>query len=597
MADATLSRGPDNQKVKELQIKSQRLFLNCNRLKIIDLSDRANQPLTDAEQQQFLLFNGEIYNYQDLKNDLIREGCSFKTQSDTEVLFRLMQKNPQATLRQIQGMFAILFIDLLEGKIVGAKDSRGMKPLFYFNNDDYLIISSSIMGILASGLVEKKLNQRQIPHFLKFRFAEKPQTFYKDIFEVPQGHSFEASIHACNEIKVSAFHTSERQVEEDYDKDHLRDLLTESVLRHYQADVPVGLMLSGGVDSTMLLQTCKDAGVPLPSTFSIVLDEKNKKYGTRDTFYSRLVADRFKTNHTEIVVDERSLGEIEPIVDIMEQPIGDSAVFLTHYLCKMASEDVKVLWSGAGADELFAGYNRHEAFYSYLRNRSHFHRAKKYLQPSFSRISLSSNFPFSKSIFQIKKFLSSLEEDPKETYLNFAGSYHPENFHLQSYNWNCTDEREFLECNLKNALEWDLNNYLISDVLALNDRASMHSGVEMRMPYLDAPLVRYVSNISAVNRIEKGKKWMLKQRLIDCNLKQVANREKEGFGLPMSSWIHKKELDYLWEFMHSPNELIFNFISASEIKRLYREHINHKNDHSMLLTALLILIFWLRKNF
>ena len=481
MAGLTSYRGPDESRTKTVHSKAFSYHLAANRLKITDPSDAAAQPF--ADENHALLFNGEIYNYYELKNQLISRNISFNSHSDTEVLFHWLKEFGAEGIGKLEGMFALVFVDFQSDKILLSIDRFGIKPLYYYEDEKYFIASSEILGITGSGLVEKKLNTSQIHHYLLYKYAKPPETFFEQIFTLKQGtileyqnKLWEHAVISDDQIEILDGEPASHIVEE---------IITGSLLQQLNANVPMGLLLSGGVDSTLLLALAKKEGFTLPS-FSIVNSREESVYGTKDFQYARLAASMYGSDHTEMVADISLLEKFPEFISQMDQPIGDSSYLMTRTICQKGSESMKILLSGAGADELFAGYNRHWAYYKYLNNQNLF----DLLVPSLKKISIflpsGMSLPYRKRFRLIKKFIDSYDRSSYKVFRNYI-TFH--NLGLED-----GDEDEFLQkdFSFSDALDHDRNNYLVHDVLALSDRASMINSIELRVPYLNEKLFSYL---------------------------------------------------------------------------------------------------------
>ena len=594
MNGALAHRGPDHSAFHEINTQDERLFFGSTRLKIVDKTDYSNQPFV-SERGQTLIYNGEIYNYHDLKNEMLAKGHSFQSNSDSETLFRYLIENGTNSIVNLNGMFAFVFYDGERNSLHIARDSRGMKPLFYFENDQYFIASSEIKGIFASGLVEKVLNEAQIDYYLRFKHAAKPATFFKGVFELEEGHimsrvgSSTFSAHLFTRKSAKSNISIQR-------KDFLaqtEQFLTDSLLRHLVADVPVGLFLSGGVDSTLLLALAQKEGISIPS-FSIVNSKEDVDFGTKDCLFAKKAAQQYGSQHHEYEIGTDMLSNFDDFVDQIDQPIGDSAELLTYLLAEKAQQKATVVLSGAGADEMFAGYHRHAAFQYYLNNKKTLTRLAALLKPIVNRIPSSTSLPLRKQIRLAQKFVNAIDSDPFKTFLQFADSsiINSVNAPEKLPNFE-VDENDPLTL----ALNYDKSQYLISDILALNDRACMQSSVEMRMPYLDQELVNFVSNFPSEWLLTHGPKWVLREILKKYGGHAYVNRYKEGFGLPIGNWIRQGKVEYLLRFVENKNHFIFKFVDWADVKALLKAHKQGYQDHGPQLWSLIILAKWLEKEF
>lgn len=599
MNKATQHRGPDFQQFKQFQCNTFRLFMAHSRLKIIDLSDDANQPMSDDTNRYHLIYNGEIYNYYQLKNQLIDDGCQFKTSSDTEVLLQWLIQKGKTGISQLQGMFSFVLFDLVKQRIICGRDPFGMKPFFYYEDQRCLIISSEIKGILASGLYQKQLNQGQILQYLNFRHASYPETFYKDVFELSPGHSFIWTPTEETEVASSNFFkglTSEC-LEEETLVARVEEKLIDAVGQHLLADVPVGIFLSGGIDSTLLLALLQRHYGNQYNTFSIGHRQNEKSFGTKDGYFAPLAARQYGASHEVITVGAEILQHYDEYMSSIDQPIGDSASLLTLALSKEASKTVGVVWSGAGADEWLAGYNRHYAFYQYLK---HYQSLKNFSAPikNISQfLPTGWNHPWRKKFQLWKKFGTGLSENPTKTYRNFT-SFRLEHENSVFDDWEeLVKDKSFVDHHLGKALSYDRQQYLISDILALSDRMTMQHGLEMRMPYLSYELVELLHKVPPSALIKNGRKWVLSTLLERYGGKQFTARKKEGFGIPFGNWLRAGKANHLLDFFDNKNCVIFEYLDKGYIQAQLQDHNQRKADNTLFLWSFIQLGKWLQINF
>ncbi len=581
MMDATKHRGPDARNSIEKSFGKGRVFLGSNRLQIIDKDAYSNQPLVSADRRHGLVFNGEIYNFEELRNQLLSMGVQFTTRSDTEVLLYWLVHKGKEGIVDLNGMFAFVFIDYLESTLLIARDSLGIKPLFVHKSKKQLIFSSEIKGILSSGLVTKELNEEAIPHYLDYKYAARPGTFYKGIEEVMPGSIWQ--IDQCGKAEKSNIQSPLRETliwNKDVDSTDIGQLLIDSVVQQYSEPNNTGIMLSGGVDSTLILAVLnKELGYRNIPVYSVATKGKNK-YATQDGPYAAKAAKLYQAEYNEIDIDVSSFGDLDEYTQTLGQPIADSGGFLTWLIAQKAAGKSKVLISGAGADELFAGYNRHNAFYNYLkyRDKSWFNLVKQGKKlPSLS--------PF---IAQFKKLASSIDANPSTTFNNFiqSGSFRTHN--------NLWNEKLNNEAHFRESLSHDQNNYLSADVLAITDHATMQYSIETRLPYLDNNLVVATQNMAADHLIKNGPKWMLKEQLVKYGGKQFVNRKKQGLGLPMDDWFR---INTHWFDFNKKESLVHQFVSRKKINALLKTHNLGKENLTQELWRVLLLHKWLNHNF
>jgi asparagine synthase (glutamine-hydrolysing) len=572
MMEATLHRGPDHSSWTEV---TPAIYLAGSRLKIHDLGDTGNQPLVTEDGKSLLVWNGALYNYQELKNALLDKGILFKGKSDAEVLIHWLRIYGLNGVKQLQGMFAFVFVDRENGRITIGRDPYGQKPLYYFHQDHQWIFSSEARAIVQSGLIEKQIDGSQFLPYFYSRHSFPDRSFFLAVRQVLPG-----------QIMVLDFlghqHSSLKLVvrEEQIDLPHLaefREKLVDAVAKHFYADVPVGIFLSGGADSSLLLHTWyRETGIPL-HTFTVAFDaEHQQKYS--DPKYARALSAKFHCAHHEVRINpEIVLENWDDYISSVDQPIGDSAGFLTWMVARKAKEYVKVLVSGAGADELFSGYDRHQAFLLYLN------------QTKWFKL-LAHKMPFTSILpRRLKKLLNGITDSDHGTYLNFSSLQNiPADLR---HKFLCYYPKEGLP--YKAALSWDREYYLVNDILRIHDNATMAHGMEGRAPFLDESLVVLSNSLSeAQHRMLKPKQW-IKQILKEDGLGEIAERKKLGFGLPLKEWIHSDAL-----FRSKIFSTLRNFEATAgrdfpeDMRKLARHPEAHVEEGFLQIWNLFILASW-----
>ena len=578
MMESLRHRGPDSARFAEFEFQESRLLCAANRLKIIDTHERSAQPFVDAEGSSILLFNGEIYNYFDLKNELIRDGVIFQTLSDTEVLLYWIKKHGTKGIKALQGMFAFVYADLNSGILIAARDRFGIKPLYYYQDDKSLIFASEMRAIFASGLARKQLNERQIPHYFHFRHGQPPETFFKDVYQLPKGSAFSYTTGAKTSIE---FYTSATSTHENASPQCFKAKIKESLFRHIHSEEKTGLLFSGGVDSSLILLLAHEEGLKLPC-FSAFARENSDERRRAEWLTKKLI-----TEHHILEVDETLLDDFEAYNDRLDSPISDSAGLLTYHLCKEAAQHTKIVLSGAGADELFAGYNRHEAYAFYLKNEKYLDVIKKYAWPGLKVLPGLAHTG-------LNRLMTNIGQDKKVTYRNFVSA------HFTALRQQFPLEREeyiFQKDFLKRALEYDRNNYLPEDVLAISDRMSMQAGIELRTPFLDNTVATMVDGCAPEYLLKHGKKWILRDILAPYVPRSYSRQGKKGFGLPLAKWLRSGRNKHLWELVDNKNSLIFSFLNRDFLLGMQKNHQEGKKDHSQELWSVLTLAYWLKKEF
>jgi len=571
-------RGPDAKGTSEHWVGPARILLGVNRLRIRDVTSRADQPFISTCGQYLLLYNGEIYNEGELRSKLSSHGQQFNSGSDTEVVLYWLIKKGQAGLADLQGMFAFIFIDLTRNKLIVARDRSGIKPLFYHHRNGLNIFASQPDDIIASGLVEKKINDQAVKDYLRLKYACPPATFYSGVMELAPGNILSLN------LTDQQVETTTIKLEQATSSSSLNEALSLAVGAMINPDKKAGIMLSGGIDSSLLLAVGhEEFGMKGIQTYTLLSDQDDSKFSEANL--SRKIAKRYEAEHHELIVGPPVLERLEEYAIGLDQPVADGGGFTTWLLCEFASSNVNTLLSGAGADEYFAGYNRHWAYYVFLkwmRNpQLQFLLKSLGMLPSIRRFRL------------VNKYLSSLDPDPYKAFNNFLKlDIRPNNLAIKTYDKFINSIDEWFSW----ALKHDQINYLVSDVLAITDRASMRHSVEVRLPYLFDPVLDYAKDICSIDMIRQGRKHLLKEALLHFGGNDIIHAPKRGFGLPLSNWLRLKKSKYLWNFMNS-NALIFNFVEKTIVKQLLDLHCNKRIDRSQEILAILILQFWLDKHF
>lgn len=518
MMAATAHRGPDHSAWCKVE---EGIYIAGNRLKTQDLGAQGDQPVFSPDGMASLVWNGALYNYDALRNHLLEQGVLFNSRADAEVLIHWLLLYGEEGIKQLEGMFALVFVDKRARKIVIARDPHGRKPLYYSRQNNQWLFSSEARGIIASGLFEKKFNRIQYLPYFYSRHAFPDASFFEGLRQVQPGEimTIDFSGHLISSSSMEAEHVPMELPS----LPQFQEMVVDAVIKNFQADVPIGLILSGGVDSTLLLHHWyQETGQPLHTFTAVFESSYRSKYNDPD--FAAEVAKRYRCAHHEVLVTpELVLRHWGEYIASLDQPIGDSASFLTWMIAREAKQYVKILISGAGADELFSGYDRHKAFRWYLQH-----------QDKISRL------PHAALIRgllprRVRKFLEAVAASPEETYLNFSSLQAiPPQLRQQFLSYFPLDEAPY-----KAALAWDRTYYLVNDVLKIHDNATMVHGVEGRAPYLDQALVALSHNMTEEQHLSlKGKYWM-KDMLREAGWGKIASRKKLGFGLPLQEWLQE----------------------------------------------------------
>lgn len=573
---ATTHRGPDFSGFEKL---AENVFLAGNRLKILDLTAASNQPLWSADKNAVLVWNGALYNYKELKNELVELGYTFRTHSDSEVLLYWLKAFGVKKISSLKGMFAFAFADLERHELIVARDPSGQKPLYLYNSGDFWAFSSESRGILAALPQKPAIDENQFLPYFHARHSFPDQTFYKEIHQVLPGHGMVLNWETQTSTPFQWDYPIEKQTY--FHQSKFESLLKDAVRKHFRAERPVGMVLSGGADSSLLYAIWQEeTGIALP-TYTATFDQAlQHKY--EDPIFTKRLVQKYPANHHEIKITVATLMENWPAyIESLDQPIGDSAGFLTWMIAKKAKEKVNILISGAGADELFGGYNRHKAFKNYLKNPNAFILLKKY----FHGIPMPS---------ALGKMLKATAVTPEKTFVNFATLYPlPKASQNIFQPWYPQSNAPF-----KNALDFDRTFYLVNDVLKIHDNACMAHGIEGRSPYLDHDLVVFSRSMQEKLHLElKAKAW-IKGALENRGLGFIANRKKLGFGLPLLEWF-QIEPDFQEWVLGTIRKMAATWgeILPPDMLKLASVPENAKTAHFLVIWNLFLLASWLNPKY
>ncbi|MDN3204138.1 asparagine synthase (glutamine-hydrolyzing) [Algoriphagus sediminis] len=510
LLESSFHRGPDHQ---DLCSPWPGLWIGVNRLRISDPTPKADQPFWTKDGHSLIIWNGEIYNHRELRSLLETMGKDFESNSDTEVLITWLRSFGVKGLSKLKGMFSLILVDVMTKSILVARDPSGEKPLYYQHSQDSLCISSSVSGI--NKIWPSDLDMASVENYAFLRSARRGHTFYKRIQEWKPNRFSQIS-------NPGTFRFDPLPHEEESDTNSFEKILDRVVERQFDSDVPKGVLLSGGADSSLLYSHWyQKTGKALPA-FTFAAEKKyQKKYD--DIHWVRNLTDLFPAELHEVSIDQHSFAKhFEDYVANLDEPVGDSAGFLLWMLGKEAkNQGIKVLISGAGADELWGGYRRHDAFEKYLKNK----RLYLFLKSTLSWMPLTRSY---------SKFFDSIHESEERTFLNFSALRPVPSYIFQDY-YRIFDQG--LDPYRK-ALDFDRRVYLVEDVLKVQDQALMAHGIEGRSPYLDSDFLSLWKQ--SPNRDLKAKRG-IKELLLKYDLGQIANRKKLGFGLPLEEWFQEGE--------------------------------------------------------
>ncbi|WP_077034670.1 asparagine synthase (glutamine-hydrolyzing) [Pelomonas sp. KK5] len=598
MGNVTQHRGPDDE--------GQHIDGNCGiamrRLSIIDLAG-GHQPLSNEDGTIWLVCNGEIYNYRELRAELQAKGVRFKTGSDSEVLLHLYAVEGDEFIHRLNGMFDFALWDARQRRLLIGRDKLGVKPLYVMQDGSRLAFATEAKALLALPGARAALNHGALPGYLHLGYVAAPESMFDGIRKLPP-----ATLLSIKDGQVSEWRywrmssVIDTQTSTSQWVERIRAQVEESVRMQMVSDVPIGAFLSGGVDSSAVVAfMARHSDQPI-NTYAIGFDggEAEKLYN--ELPFARRVAELFKTNHREIVVKPDVVGLLPGLIWHMDEPIADTAFITTYLVAQFARQDVKVILSGVGGDELFAGYRRYMGDLYAARYRTLPAWLRGGLRGVVERLPADRHSGVLNYLRLVKGFVSSAEEDADARYRSYLQVMARETVsHLLLLPQPGSDalDRAFAGTNATDALNRmlavDAETQLPDDLLLLTDKMSMAVSLECRVPLLDPDLVELAAQIPAASKLKGGQlKHLLKAALADLLPQDILHRKKRGFGTPMGAWL-KQGLAPLLQRLLAPEVVRARGLFRPEVVAgLVADHGAQRIDGTDALLSLMNLEIWSR---
>jgi len=596
-------RGPDH--TRAWCSDDGRVGLGSTRLKVLDPSGRADQPLHTSNGRFHLVYNGEVYNFREIRAELIAAGETFATEGDTEVVLAACATWGAEAFTRFNGMWALAFYNSTERRGFLCRDRFGVKPLVYATNDGMLAFASEVRALTQIGDWDRTTDPDSVVEHLTFGYISDPATIYRRARRLPPGHYLTFDRDGVGEPqRFYDFPAPPPLLDHEYDeaRRRVRAELGESIVRRKVSDVPIGAFLSGGLDSSIVVAHLSAAiGRPI-KTFSVGFAGQ-ARYD--ETAFARLVSDRFGTEHHELVLSERDIIDAIPgILDHLGEPFGDSSIIPTSLLSKFAREHVTVALSGDAGDELFGGYWRylgHETLDAYQRVPAWLR--KGLVEPAMSVLGASRSSPLGNRIRQFKKLLRAKDVDPLSRHMAWSRILSPEAESVLTEGgraaacvaasiWaakRTTDPFGSVDW-LNRILAWDVQHQLPADMLQKVDLASMMHSLEVRTPFLDPGVVELAMSLPGEFKIRRG---MRKRILVDAYRGHlpdpVLDRPKQGFEVPLGELFRGPLRDMLRDVVHRKQVESLGGLSYAGVERVIEGHCSGHADHADVLWALLTL--------
>jgi asparagine synthase (glutamine-hydrolysing) len=576
-------RGPDNQGY----YKDDYVYLGFSRLSIIDL-EQGNQPLSYNDENYWIVFNGEIYNYLEIKENLVKKGYEFQTSSDTEVLLALYKDKKEDALRHLRGMFSFVIWDKREQLLFGARDPFGIKPFYYLEGADKLFFGSEKKSLLETKTVPI-ISRTSLQHYLSYQYVPEPKTMDADIKKLQPGHYFIKKINRSLKIRqyCEAYFSPKHKTEDEFVHE-IRATLTDSVKMHMRSDVPIGAFLSGGIDSSLIASIAKEFHPDL-KTFSVGFEaEEYSEIDVAQETAKRLGVE----NIPYIVTPDEFIRELPKIVWHLDDPLADPAAVPLYFLAREAKKHVKVVLSGEGADELFGGYN--------IYREPHSLRFFKYIPSGFHPIlnGISNMIPQGikgKSLLERgttplqQRYIGNAKiftEDEKaelissyKEYIEFTDVTSP--YYAKAHNYDDVSKMQFI----------DFHTWLRGDILLKADKMSMAHSLELRVPFLDINVFEVANKIPTNLKIANNTtKYILRKAAESIVPDHVLTRRKLGFPVPIRHWLKHELYDWAIDLVNNSNT--DHLLNKKVILSLIEQHALGKLDNSRKIWTVLIFLLW-----
>lgn len=594
-------RGPDGEGI----------YLNANvglavrRLAVVDV-DHGRQPVCDERQTIHAVFNGEIYNHIELRNELIRRGHRFRSDTDSEVIPHLYEEFGVDFPRRLEGMFAIALWDETEQQLVLCRDRVGIKPLYYTTQPDGLIFGSEIKAILAAG-VPATIDLQALSDYLSLMYIPGSRSIYREIRKLPPACTL---MWRPNGYKIKRYwdlreNSGRRDISARQAEAELRDLLLASVEQQLAADVPLGFFLSGGLDSSSVVAAARQLW-PDASLKTFTVGFPDRSYDERRD--SALLARHLGTDHIDMVVEPRAADVVDRISPIFDEPFADPSIVPTYYLCELARQHVTVALSGDGGDELFAGYHTYKAdklarYYRQLPRSLIAEvapRLLKFLPASHKRASLD---------FKARRFIENALHDPARSHYLWrvvfrenhkAALLHPELF-AELFDSYETHEPHYLAGGQFDPLTrfqyTDANVYLTGDVLTKADRLSMAHSLEVRVPLLSTPLIEFAFSLPGRLKMPGYQtKRLLRRAMADRLPARITAGRKRGFNAPLPRWLTGTFRPLVDEYLSEDTLRRQGYLQPEEVDRWVQRHMNRTGEHSREIWSLLMFSLWVEEH-
>ncbi|GAB6150670.1 asparagine synthase (glutamine-hydrolyzing) [Clostridium novyi] len=580
-------RGPNSTGHEIFNVNNNILGLGHKRLSVIGVDESGRQPMHSYNNRHVIVFNGEIYNYLELKKLLCKRGYNkFKTSTDTEVILGLYEVFGEKCIEHLNGMFSFCIYDIEKKKMFIARDRLGVKPLYYFNKKGIFAFSSEIKSLLELPMYCKEVDLTSLTDYLKYRYVRNPSTMFRGIYKLEPGQYITIE---NNKIEFKKYWDIHNNTTNYIDEKHIEHLLIDSVRLRMRADVPVGAFLSGGIDSSLIVALMSKNTDKKIHTYSIGFEES--KFS--ELKHAKLLADYIGTNHREIVINSKDIMDnFEKCIYYRDEPISETSEIATYILAREAQKEVKVVLSGEGSDECFAGYPKY-SFDHFSKYNGIFHILN----------TISKKVPYKNRKIMLAIKALSIEKNIDRYNYWFSSFYGEELNRIINKNMiNFIKEENIYNnkiSNISNDLNrmqyYDIKYWLTDNLLDRADKMLMANSIEGRVPFLDYRLVEASFNLIYSQKINRYKgKYIIKEIAKKYLPNEIINRKKSGFYIPVAEWFRKELKDYVTDILFSKKFKERGIFNYTEIERLVSNHLKGVEDNYKKIWMLLSLENWFR---
>jgi asparagine synthase (glutamine-hydrolysing) len=580
MVKAIIHRGPDDDGF----FVDKYVALGMRRLSIIDL-ETGRQPLTSEDQSKIIFFNGEIYNYLELREKLLKLGYKFTTHSDTEVILHLFEEFGEKSLSMLRGMFAFCIYDNEKKEIFLARDYFGIKPLYYLTSGENIIaFSSEVKSFLTHPNFKKEVNHSAVYNYLSYQYNPLTETFFQGVYKLPPAHFLKIDV-TSGKTEIKKYWSFEFEQNNSLNKiealEKTREVVKDSVLHHMIADVPVGGFLSGGIDSSIIATLMQEIrGTKKIKTFTVGFESLSEEKEASET------SNFLGTDHTQIKVNaDEYFKVLQKVSYHFDEPVADPSAVGLYFLAREARKSVKVVLSGEGADELFGGYNIYLAPFA----------KQKLLWVPHGVVNFLASLPFN---FFGKNYLRRVSQTLEDWYIGNATIFKEDE--IKKF-WKGTPQKlkslstlykQVIGQSESTQMQYvDINTWLVGDILSKADKMTMANSLELRVPFLDKEVADLARTLPDNLKWNKGMtKYLLREAFEKVIPESTRNRKKLGFPTPLRNWLTKDRVDVYNTILK--NDYIRGYMDVNYVRTLIDNHVTKKQDNSRKIYTLLMLALW-----